>query len=440
MKFYSILLVILLGIATVAEAQEEPPYNMGELEAYSVFVDAYRTGDTDLAMDYGEWLITAKPQEIEGHEGFSLLTQFDRMIEVYIDAAEGESDPSLSAEYIEKAENVFFEAFDTFDEDEMDMFDWNIKIGRFYHEHHEQLDAGTDDMVKYYEKAFNIDSLEFTELADGFYAQVLLTQYATNGANDKALEMIEDIEGNAGLELTETINQVRESLFEGPEDRIEFLESRLADAEDAEKVEMLGGLVDLYEEVGESEKAADAALELYNLEPNFINTRSLANIYVSDGDYEQALEFLQEALDLAENEEDIRDLTLEIAETHQQLGNLESARDYTNRTIEMDPDFGTAYMRMASIYAALISQCTGGEALEREDRTVYWLVLDYLDMAMDVDPSLASSAESRAGQYEEAMPTSEDKFFSDWEDGESFQIDGNLRDCYAWVNETTTIR
>lgn len=440
MKIYSIILAIILGLATVAEAQDEPPFNMGELEAYSVFVDAYRSGDIELAIDYGEWLITAQPREIEGHDGFSLLTQFERMIEIYTDVAENETDPSLSSEFYEKAEGVFFKAFEAFEEDEIDMFDWNIKLGRFYHEHHENIDATPADMVERYEKAYNMNPKEFTEMSDGFYARVLLTQYATNGEGEKALSMIDDIEDGAGAELAETIDQVRESLFEGPEDRIEFLESRLADADEAEQAEMLNDLVDLYEEVDDSERAAEAALDLYNIEPNFVNTRSLANLYVSEGNYEEALQFLQEALEHAENEEDIRDLTLEVAETHQQLGNLESARDYTNQAIELDAEFGAAYMRMSSIYAGLISECTGGEALEREDRTVYWLVLDYLDRAMEADPTLASSAESRAEQYKEAMPSSEDKFFSEWEDGESFQIDGNLRECYAWVNETTTVR
>jgi hypothetical protein len=39
------------------------------------------------------------------------------------------------------------------------------------------------------------------------------------------------------------------------------------------------------------------------------------------------------------------------------------------------------YLRIARIYAAAISQCTQGRQIERDDRTVYWLVLDYLDRA-----------------------------------------------------------
>lgn len=440
MRIYSLALVIILGLCTVVEAQEEPPFNLGELEAYSVFVDAYRTGDYELAMDYGEWLIESTPRQIEGHDDFSLETQFDRMIDIYVKSAEEADDPSISTEYYEKAEEVFFKAFDTFSEDEIDMFEWNIKMGRFYHENHENIDAGVESMVERYENAYEMQPQKFAETEDGFYARVLLTQYASSGESDKALAMIDDIEPYAGNELAQTIDEVRESLFEGPEDRIEFLESRVADANTEERIEMLTDLVDLYDEVDESDKAAESALELYNLEPNFMNTRKIAEIYVNEGNYDEAVEYLEEALELAESDEDKKELNLEMAETHQQLENLETARDYAQQAIELDPDWGTAYMQMAAIYAGAISDCTGGEALEREDRTVYWLVLDYLEMAEEADPSLASNVRNRAESYEEAIPSSEDKFFSDWEEGDSFQINGDLKECYAWINETTTIR
>jgi tetratricopeptide (TPR) repeat protein len=423
-----------------AQSESEPPYGMGELEAYSIFIDAYRTDDYELAMDYGEWMIEATPRTISGHDGFNLETQFVRMVNIYVGAAEQEGDPSRITELLEKAENVFERAYDTFSEDEIDHFDWYLRQGRFYHENHENMDADMSDAVAYYEKVYEMDKERFADLDDGFYARVLLTQYATNGERDKALEMIDEIEQYASFDLQDTIDQVRESLFENPEERIEFIESRIAEADDAEREEMLEDLVNLYNETGQSERAADTAYELYELNPNFNNTRSVADIYLSDGNYEYGIEFLKEAHEKAEDEQDVRELTLEIAETYQQLNNLQSARDYTRDAINMDSDWGAAYMRMASIYAAAVSECTGGDTLDREDRTVYWLVLDYLDRAAAADPSLASTAQNRAESYEEAMPSSEDKFFSDWEDGQSFEIDGNLSECYAWINETTTVR
>src|SRR5690625_6160816 len=48
-----------------------PPSGMSELEAYSIFYDAYRTGDYELALTYGEWIVASRPRAIEGYDGFS---------------------------------------------------------------------------------------------------------------------------------------------------------------------------------------------------------------------------------------------------------------------------------------------------------------------------------------------------------------------------------
>ncbi len=429
-----------INISNAQEAQDEPPYGMSELEAYSIFIDAYRMDDYELATMYGEWMIEAAPRTIEGYDGFELERQFDRMINVYVSMAEEESDPTEITNLLEEAERILYRAYDVFDEDEIDYFEWYVKHGRFYHENAEHLDADMNDAISYYEQAYESDFDRFVNLNDGFFVQVMLTHYATDGLRDEALAMIDEVEPVAGIQLMNTIDEIRELLFEGPEERIDFIVSRIDDAEAAEKEEMLQDLVDLYEETSQPDKARQAAVELYQLNPDFNNTKNVADIYLGEGNYAEALNYLQESVDLAETDTQKKEVFLEMAETHQQLDDLQSARSYARQALEIDDAFGEAYMRIASIYAAAVTECTGGEALEREDRTVYWLVIEYLERAKEADPSLASTANNRIESYEAAMPSTEDKFFSDWEDGEPFDIDGDLKECYAWINETTTIR
>lgn len=445
MKKIILTLFITLGMIQVSAAQaqdntDEPPFGLGELEAYSVFVDAYRSEDYDLALDYGRWMIEAAPREIEGYDGFRLDRQFDRMVTIYTNLADIESDPTEKTNYLEEAEQIFERAFEIFDEEEIDYFEWHLKKGRFYHENHEHLDADMNDALVQYETMYEMDRERFVEMDDGFYAQVVLTQYASNGEREKALAMIDDIEDIASANLLDTVDQVRESLFENPEERIEFFESRIADAGDEEREEMLRDLMNLYSETGQNDNARQAAMELYELNPDFENSYNVAELYLSDGNYSEGLDYLLEAIEQTEDETQRKEISLEIAETYQQLGELPSARDYARQAIDIDSGWGDAYMRMASIYAAGVSECTGGDTLDRNDRTVYWLILDYLDRAKQADPSMASAADSRAQSYQEAMPSAEDKFFNDWEDGQSFQIDGDLKPCYAWINETTTVR
>ncbi len=440
MRSLIITLAILIAGSTAVFAQQEPPNGMGELEAYAVFMDAYKADDHQMAINFGAWMIEAKPKTIDGYDNFNLLRQFDRMINVYKGAAANESDPSTKTEYLEKSLSVFDEAYETFSEDELDMYEWKLKEGRFYHENYSGLNVGTQEIAAKYEEAYLEDPKRFTEASNGYFADFLLGNYSSQGQRDKAFAMIDEIEGYASPDLQNKINSVRESLFTGPEERIEFYESELADASNEEKEQLLSDLIELYEETNQTEKASEMAIELYELDSSYANTRRIATFYLEKGDYEEAIQYLNESLEKAENNSDKKEVALELAETHQQLEQFRQARRYARRAIDLDSDYGEAYIRVASIYAASISHCTGGQALEREDRTVYWLVVDYLNKAKEADPSLASNANNRAQSYRSAMPTSEDKFFKGWESGDSFRINGEVRECYAWIDEATTVK
>src|SRR5690625_7820561 len=69
-----------------------PPYGMSELEAYSIFYDAYRTGDYELALTYGEWIVASRPRALEGYDGFWLDTTLRRRNTVKSDSAECDCD------------------------------------------------------------------------------------------------------------------------------------------------------------------------------------------------------------------------------------------------------------------------------------------------------------------------------------------------------------
>jgi len=196
----------------------------------------------------------------------------------------------------------------------------------------------------------------------------------------------------------------------------------------------------LYEQTENVQKSEDAALELYEMNPNMENTRSVADIYLSDGDFSQAVDYLLEAEKLAESDGVRHELMLEISESYQQMEEYQQAREYARNAINIDENSGDSYMRIASIYANTIRSCVDGSKLDREDRAVYWLVVDYLEEAERVDSSVASTAQSQAESYSGAMPSDEDKFFNEWTVGNDFQIDGTLKSCYSWINETTTVR
>jgi plasmid stability protein len=120
---------------------------------------------------------------------------------------------------------------------------------------------------------------------------------------------------------------------------------------------------------------------------------------------------------------------------YQEMGQLQNARTQARRALQFDANFGPAYMLIGDVYVTAV-QNQG--SLERRDRAVYWLALDYYERARDVDPSVASRANANIRTYRAYMPTGEDIFYElDWTVGEVFSINYGP---YSWINETTRVR
>ncbi len=438
MKKYIAVIALLLAFSSNAYSQGEPPYGMSELQAYSIFYENYRTGSYDMALQFGKWMLEAKPRNIEGANRFSLPRQYERMINVYTELAKQENDPSISSAYLDTVQLVYEDAFETFSEDEIDYYTWHFNKGRFFQENQSQISNGMKLAYEEYEKAYELDPERLAQAGDGYYINILLSNYVSNDKREEALAMIDTVEPFAGPSLEGQINEIRNQLFSDPDERIGFLERRLEENPGDETV--LLELANLYSDEGNQAKAFEYAQLLFESQRTFANAKRLADYALSDGRSQQALRYLQQSLELAETNEQRKSVTILLAETHQNIGNLERARQFARRSIQLDNNWGEPYLRIASIYASAISQCTSGRQMDRDDRSVYWLVLDYLDRARNVDPSVASTVQRQYRTYEPVMPTSEDKFFRGWETGDEVRIGSNISDCYGWINESTNVR
>jgi len=439
MKKFIAVIALLIAFSSNGFAQDaEPPYGMSELQAYSIFYENYRTGSYDMALQFGRWMLEAKPRNIEGANRFRLPRQYERMINVYRELAKQESDPSISSAYLDTVQIIYDDAFETFTEDEIDFYTWHFNKGRFYQENQSNISQGMDRAYEEYEKAYELDPERLTKAGDGYYVNILLSNYVSEGERDKALAMIDEVEEHAGDSLMNQIDEIRDGLFSDPEERITFLEGRLED--NPGDITLLTEIARLYEDLDMRQEAIDYARQVFESEQTFDNARRLAEYADSDGQNQQAVDYWQEALDLAESNSQRKEAIIELADINQNMGNLEEARRFARRGIQLDRNWGEPYIQMATIYAAAISQCTSGRQIERDDKTVYWLVLDYLDRARDADSSVANDVQRLYRTYEPVTPSSEDKFFRGWEPGDEIRIGSNISDCYAWIDETTTVR
>ncbi len=443
-KLLLLTVFILFGsswsLAQSEQSSAQPPSGMSEIQAYSIFYENYKSESYEMARQFGGWIWKNMPETIEGYSRFDLNTNLERLVTVYSGLAENEQDPSLKEAYIDTALLIAERSMEKFSDDSDTVFEWHIKRGRLYQTHSGMIDNSSARAAEEYLQAFEMKPEEFTKEGDGYYIRVLVRELANAGKKDQALAVMDKAEPYGSSKVQNFFNDKRGDLFDSPEERITFLEEQRK--ENPEDEEILTQLRDLYQDEEMTDEAREVGQKLYELNPNFENTKAVADAAISNANYDMAIKYLKEAMDKASEDRQRADIALEISDAYLNKEELQSAREFAREAMEYDSDWGKPYIQVADIYARAVSQCTSDRKMDRKDKVVYWLVLDYLDKAKGVDSSTSNEVSRKYKSYEPVTPTTEEKFF--WqpplEEGDKFEVDASLMECYGWINETTTVR
>lgn len=447
MKKWTLIIALVLVGSTTAFAQNggdkvKPPYGLSERSAYSLFYTDFRNESYKSALNNGRWILKNMPRSIEGYDAFELPLNLSRFITIYEELAKQATDPSVKSAYLDSVDIVYDKVFNTFSEDEIDYFEWHINRGRSYQEFSDHYENAEQKATEQYKKAFAINPKKITTLADGYYIKYILQSLVSEGSEaskQEALGLIKKVEDNAVESLKTYFDKIRNKLFDSPQERITFLEGKLQ--ENPEDAEVLRQLRNLYEQQDMIQKAQELNKKLYELDPSYDNATALANFAIDNGNYKEAIDYLNEAKDKTDDPKNLKAIYQSLAMAHMNLGNVQQAVSNARKVIDIDPNEGSAYITIADAYAQAVRNCTSGRDLTREDRAVYWLVIDYLNKAKQVDSSVSSDANSRIQTFRQAAPTGDAIFMTQgWEEGASIRIDGSLKPCYSWINESTTIR
>lgn len=440
MKRFVLTVVILSAFISNTFSQNpecgEAPFGMSSLEIYSIFVESAKNKDYYTALLYGPWLMCAHPKSMDELPAYEGYRTFDRMIDVYAGFAEQQNDPSLKTAYMDSAIQVFDKMLNTFSNDEVEHFKIYMDRGRFFQKNADFVDNAYSKAYADYERMFNESPQKATELSDGYYVQITMANLVSTGERDKVLAMIEQASPHAGEKLISYFDKVQNDLFKDPTERIGFIKGKLADS--PEDLGLLKELYDLYEGERMVDEAKDIAQKLYTLEPNYENTTRMGDNAAANANYTAAIKFYKEAVNKASNDDQRKEMDLKISDNYINLEDLKKAREYARAASKIDPNWGQPYLKMAKIYSQAVSSCGG--KIERQDKVVYWLVLDYLDKAKRVDPSTTNFANQQIRSIGAVTPTTEDMFFMGWKEGASIKVDGKLKKCYDWINETTKVR
>ncbi len=175
-----------------------------------------------------------------------------------------------------------------------------------------------------------------------------------------------------------------------------------------------------------------AAEYAHKLEPTSESAMGLAAQAIKKKDYDTAISFLEEAANMETDANTKAEDYYMIAMMLYEQNNYSKARQYSQKAIEVNPNYGKPYILIGQMYAKTANSVYPNDAVLR--KTVYYAAVDKFERARQVDPSVASEVAPLINTYRAYFPSSEDIFMHpDLEKGKSITVGG-------WIGERTTIR
>ncbi len=179
----------------------------------------------------------------------------------------------------------------------------------------------------------------------------------------------------------------------------------------------------------ESEVYFKASEYMYNINPTGDAAVGVAYMYYKKGDYDTSVKFFDEALQKESDPAKKAEIAYATAAALLNAKKVSQARKYCQEAISNRADYGEAYILLAQAYASS-PNWSDESAL---NKCTYFLVIDKLQRAKAVDPSVTEKANELISTYARYTPKAEDLFMLGHKAGDRITIGG-------WIGESTTIR
>lgn len=158
----------------------------------------------------------------------------------------------------------------------------------------------------------------------------------------------------------------------------------------------------------------------------------LAYDALREANYPEAINLFKKAAEEETNSSKKANILLLVAKVYySHLKNYPQARQYAREAASYRPGWGEPYMLIGRLYASSGPLCGPGRGWDSQ--IVTWPAIDMWNKAKSIDSSVASEARKLIARYEKFMPTIEDIFQRNRQEGESFYVG-------CWIQESTIIR
>ena len=179
----------------------------------------------------------------------------------------------------------------------------------------------------------------------------------------------------------------------------------------------------------EEEAYFQASEAAHAIEPTAATAAGCGFMYYKKGDLDKSISYFDQAIELEQDPMKKAEYCYNAGVILFSKKQLSKAKQYCNKAISFNNNYGEAYILIAQMYASS-PNWSDESAL---NKCTYFAVIDKLQRAKSVDPSVTEKANELIRTYSGYTPKDEDLFFLGLKKGNSVTIGG-------WIGETTTIR
>lgn len=179
----------------------------------------------------------------------------------------------------------------------------------------------------------------------------------------------------------------------------------------------------------DSDAYLQAAYYAYKIEPTAEAAAGCAYMAYKKGDIDGAVKFFDEGIGMETDNVKKAEKAYGAAVILYNAKRLSQARSYCQKAINYNGNYGAPYILIANLYATS-PNWSDEPAL---NKCTYFAVIDKLQRAKAVDPSVAEEANKMISRYAAHTPEAKDLFMLGYKAGDRITIGG-------WIGETTTIR
>ena len=181
----------------------------------------------------------------------------------------------------------------------------------------------------------------------------------------------------------------------------------------------------------ESDLFLTIAEYVYNITPTAESAMGLGTKAYNNKDYATAEKYYNEAIGMTEDSDIKADLYYYIAAMAYSQSQYQKVKQLCQRSIAEKSNIGKAYFLIAQAYAAGYKNIFPDDPVRT--KCVFIAVIDKLEKARQVDPSLSGDVSKQITKYREYLPTNEEIFMHPELDFEKPLVIG------GWINETVIL-